>query len=123
MKALTLVFLDGGLGSALRYLISKYLNAETNTFPWGTFSVNLFGSLLIGLVLGWVLHKSKLSNDTLLFVIAGFCGGFTTFSAFANESFVFLKQGNTTLFFSYVLSSIIAGLFCVWLGYSVIKLV
>ena len=123
MKAITLVFIGGGLGSVLRYLISKHFNSETNTFPWGTFSVNLFGSLLIGLVLGWVLHKSKLSSDTLLFVIAGFCGGFTTFSAFANESFIFLKQGNTTLFFSYVLSSIIAGLICVWLGYSVIKLV
>ena len=122
MKSILLVFFGGGLGSSLRYIVGKYLNVETNTFPWGTFAVNLIGSLIIGLVLGWILQKSKLSNEVLLFVIAGFCGGFTTFSAFANESLNMLRFGNTSLFFTYVLSSIVFGLLCVWLGYFSVKL-
>lgn len=122
MKDILLVFIGGGVGSALRYLLGKQLNSSAMTFPWGTFTVNLLGSLIIGLIFGWILQKSKLSNDTLLLVVAGFCGGFTTFSAFAHESLSFLRMGHTTLFFTYVLSSIIAGLFCVWLGYYAFKL-
>jgi len=122
MKEIVLVFVGGGLGSALRYLIGKNLNTSTASFPWGTFTVNLIGSLIIGFIFGWILHKSKLTNDVLLLIVAGFCGGFTTFSAFAHESLIFLRAGNHTLFFTYVLSSIFAGLFCVWLGYLVVKL-
>ena len=121
MKAILLVFLGGGAGSALRYVIGKNLNPTTVGFPWGTFAVNLIGSLIIGLVFGWILQKSKLSNDTLLLIVAGFCGGFTTFSAFALESLNFLKMGNTSLFLTYVLSSILVGLLCVWFGYLVMK--
>ncbi|NNK86767.1 MAG: fluoride efflux transporter CrcB, partial [Flavobacteriaceae bacterium] len=82
MKAAVLVFLGGGLGSVLRFLIGRSMNAASPAFPWGTFTVNLIGSLVIGLAFGWILEKSKLSDDTLLFLVAGFCGGFTTFSAF-----------------------------------------
>lgn len=121
MKAIALVFLGGGLGSSLRYLIGKYLNPEESGFPWGTFTVNLVGSLFIGLIFGWMLHKTKLSNDMILFLVAGFCGGFTTFSAFANESLNLLREGNTNIFFAYVLCSVLLGLGCVWLGYVSIK--
>lgn len=123
MKEVALVFIGGGAGSALRYLIGKNLNPTTTGFPWGTFAVNIIGSLIIGLVFGWILQKSKLSNDTLLLIVAGFCGGFTTFSAFALESLNFLKIGNTVLFLSYVLSSIIVSLFFVWFGYLVMKFI
>ncbi len=118
MKHVLLVFIGGGLGSALRYLIGKQLTSTDGIqFPWGTFTVNLFGSLIIGSVLGYLAVKHKLSNDFILFAVAGFCGGFTTFSAFAHESFQFLKNGHTNLFFYYVAASIIFGLVCVWLGY------
>jgi len=123
MKALLLVFIGGGAGSALRYIVGKNLNPTASGFPWGTFAVNLIGSLIIGLVFGWVLQKSKLSNDSLLLIVAGFCGGFTTFSAFALESLNFLKTGNTSLFLTYVFTSIIAGLLCVWFGYLIMKYV
>jgi CrcB protein len=121
MKEVLLVFIGGGAGSALRYIIGKNLNPITTGFPWGTFAVNLIGSLIIGFVFGWILQKSKLSNDTLLLIVAGFCGGFTTFSAFAFESLNFLKIGNIILFLTYVLSSIIVGLLCVWFGYLLMK--
>ena len=121
MKAALLVFLGGGLGSVLRFLIGRQLNMESPSFPWGTFTVNLIGSLLIGLVFGWILEKSKIPENTLLFLVAGFCGGFTTFSAFAQEGLSLLRSGNTGLFSIYVFSSLFAGLFCVWIGYIVIR--
>ena len=121
MKAAVLVFLGGGLGSVLRFLIGRSMNASSPAFPWGTFTVNLVGSLIIGLAFGWILEKSKLSDDTLLFMVAGFCGGFTTFSAFAHESMSLLKDGYVGIFISYVLASIILGLLCVWFGYALVR--
>lgn len=122
MKSLILVFIGGGIGSALRYIIGKSLNdPNINGFPWGTFLVNLIGSLVIGLLFGWALQKSKLPTDTLLLLAVGFCGGFTTFSAFAFEGMTLLKNGQLGIFFSYVAGSIIAGLLCVWIGYLAVR--
>ncbi|WP_299097895.1 fluoride efflux transporter CrcB [Winogradskyella sp.] len=117
MKQLILVFIGGGFGSALRFLISKQFTFDSFHFPWATFIVNLIGSFIIGTVFGYILVKHKFSDDLFVFLVAGFCGGFTTFSAFANESISLLKAGQTNLFFSYIISSITVGLFCVWLGY------
>jgi len=119
MKQFLLVFLGGGFGSSLRYLIGKRFTFDSFNFPWATFTVNLIGSFIIGSVFGYILVKSKFPNDLFVFLVAGFCGGFTTFSAFANESISLLKAGQTQLFLSYILSSILFGLFCVWLGYMV----
>ncbi|OUR96067.1 hypothetical protein A9Q86_16440 [Flavobacteriales bacterium 33_180_T64] len=119
MKQLVLVFIGGGFGSTLRFLIGKQFTTDSYHFPWGTFTVNLIGSFIIGTVFGYILVKHKVSNELFVFLVAGFCGGFTTFSAFTHESISFLKAGQTNLFLSYLLSSIILGLFCVWLGYIV----
>lgn len=123
MKEALMVFIGGGAGSVLRYLVGRQLNMASPSFPWGTFLVNLIGCLIIGLVFGWVLEKSKPSENLLLFLVAGFCGGFTTFSAFAHESMTLLRSGHTALFLSYVLASIIVGLFCVWIGYTIVRAV
>lgn len=117
MKHVLLVFLGGGIGSALRFLIGKQFTFDSYHFPWATFAVNLIGSFIIGIVFGYMLVKGKVSDELLFFLVAGFCGGFTTFSAFANESIMLLKAGQTNLFISYVTSSILIGFFCVWLGY------
>ena len=122
MKNLLLVFIGGGLGSSLRYLIGKSLNNHTTTFPWGTFIANLLGCLLIGIILGWSLQKAKLSESYVLLLATGFCGGFTTFSAFSNESLNLLKTGETITFGFYVLGSIVLGLGLVWLGYQLVKI-
>lgn len=119
MKQILLVFLGGGFGSALRFLIGKPFISNSVTFPWGTFIVNLIGSFIIGAVFGYILVKHKFSNDLFVFLVAGFCGGFTTFSAFTHESLSFLRAGQTNLFMTYIFSSILLGLFCVWLGYIV----
>ena len=121
MKQVLLVFIGGGTGSALRYLVGKIFNNSTQGFPWGTFSVNIIGSLLIGILMGMALKNSSLSENQTLLLVTGFCGGFTTFSAFAYENQVFLKEGDFTNFFIYTLGSIGLGLLAVFLGFFLSK--
>lgn len=117
MKQLILVFLGGGLGSVSRYGIGKLLKVNTSSFPWGTFTVNLLGSFIIGLIFGYLLTKHKSSDYIYLLLATGFCGGFTTFSTFAHESFTYLKSGEYSLLAAYIASSLVFGMMCVGLGY------
>ncbi len=121
MKNFLLVFIGGGFGSGLRYLIGKYLNSSLGSFPIGTFTVNILGSLLIGLILGYAAKENSLSQNQVLLLATGFCGGFTTFSAFANENFQLLKTGDIMQFSIYTISSIVVGLIAVFIGIYIAK--
>lgn len=116
MKQFLLVFLGGGIGSGLRYLLSKTLNPFTSNFFIGTFGVNIIGCLIIGIILGLSAKSTALSNNTILFITIGFCGGFTTFSSFALENYGMLREGQITSFLLYTLSSIVVGILAVALG-------
>lgn len=116
MKQLVLVFIGGGLGSVLRYIIGKALNNTENGIPYGTFLANVLGSLLIGIILGLALKNNTLSNNQTLLLATGFCGGFTTFSTFAYENHVFLKAGDFTSFALYTIASFILGFLAVFFG-------
>ena len=122
MKQLFLVFLGGGLGSSLRYWIGKYLNSHESGIPYGTFAANIIGSLLIGIILGLALKNNSLSQNTILFLATGFCGGFTTFSAFAYENHIFLKAGDFMTFAIYTCGSFVAGFAAVFFGMWLVKL-
>ena len=121
MKQVLLVFIGGGVGSALRYMVGKFLKTSASGFPWSTFSVNVLGSLLIGILMGVTLKNSSFSENQTLLLISGLCGGFTTFSAFAYENQVFLKEGDLTSFFIYTFGSIGLGLAAVFLGLFISK--
>ena len=121
MKNILLVFLGGGLGSSLRYLISKYLNQLENSIALGTFAVNILGSLLIGIIMGFALKNDTPSSTLTLLVATGFCGGFTTFSAFALENYQLLKTGDITNFIVYTLGSVALGIFAVFIGIWLVK--
>ncbi|MFD2541094.1 fluoride efflux transporter CrcB [Lacinutrix gracilariae] len=116
MKNLLLVFVGGGFGSVLRYIIGKYLNNTENGIPYGTFLANILGSLLIGFILGYALKHNSLSSNQTLLLATGFCGGFTTFSTFAYENHVFLKSGDFTSFAIYTIASFVLGFLAVFSG-------
>ncbi len=121
MKQVLLVFLGGGFGSALRYLISSKLNPIFQNFYLGTFSVNIVGCLIMGLLMGWTFKNNILNQNTSLLLATGFCGGFTTFSAFALEKYLFLKEGQYHYFFLYLATSIVLGILAVALGIYISK--
>ena len=116
MKQVLLIFLGGGMGSVLRYLISAYFNSSENQWYLGTFLVNTIGCLLLGLIIGLSLKNSWISSETGLLLGAGFCGGFTTFSTFSVEMHALLRVGNYAMFLGYLALSILVGLACVMLG-------
>ncbi|QNJ96779.1 fluoride efflux transporter CrcB [Constantimarinum furrinae] len=116
MKQLLLVFLGGGLGSALRFGVMKIMSTPANAFPYGTLSVNILGSLIIGILLGVLVKGNPTSENMTVLLVAGFCGGFTTFSAFALENYQFLKNGDLLNFSLYTGGSILLGLLAVFLG-------
>lgn len=116
MKGLVMVFLGGGLGSVLRYLISISLNRTSYSIPWGTFTVNIVGSLILGLILGVSFKSGYLNNNYVLFLASGFCGGFTTFSTFAYENQSLLRSGDLLNFSIYTFGSVILGILAIILG-------
>ena len=116
MKQLFVIFLGGGLGSVLRYLVSKFLDQIFPDFYFGTFVVNVLGSLIIGLVLGLALKENDMNQNHVLLLATGFCGGFTTFSAFALEQHDLLKNGQPIYFILYMTASIGIGILAVYLG-------
>ena len=115
MKQLLFVFIGGGFGSALRYLIGKFLNTSGG-FPYGTFLANLLGSLLIGVILGLAQKHNTLSQNITLLLAVGFCGGFTTFSTFAYENIQFLKSQDYFTFALYSILSFAISLIAVFIG-------
>jgi CrcB protein len=114
LKHILLVGVGGGLGSILRYLTSVVaVRYYDEAFPLATFAVNVIGCFVMGLLTGM---PGMLTQEARLLFVAGFCGGFTTFSAFAFEN-VRLLQGNSHLTaFFYIGLSVLAGLIGVWLG-------
>jgi len=121
LKQILLVFLGGGFGSALRFIIGKWLNNSENGIPYGTFAANIIGSLLIGVILGLAAKNETLSQSQTLLLATGFCGGFTTFSTFAYENHVFLKSGDFMSFAIYTIASFVVGFLAVFLGIWLVK--
>jgi CrcB protein len=118
LKNILLVAAGGMTGSVLRYLVSTLVKHES--FPSATLIVNLTGSLLIGLIMGYLAQKHHL-GDWRLFLATGICGGFTTFSAFSWESIQLLEQQRFGTFISYSVLTLIGGFTATFLGYWLMK--
>lgn len=92
------IFIGGGLGSICRYFISSLINQNSNSIlPFGTFSVNLIGSLLMGFFF-YLFQKLVIPAELRIMITIGFLGGFTTFSTYCIESVNLLKEGENIYF-------------------------
>ena len=120
MKILLVAF-GSAVGGVLRYLVPCWLAAPKG-FPWATLTVNVVGSLLIGLLSGLLARHGGSSAESIrAFAVVGFCGGFTTFSTFSNETFRMLENSEWLSAAVYVAVSVLAGLTAVFIGYWLAK--
>jgi CrcB protein len=110
----------GFLGAVSRYLLSLAVQPRGTVFPVGTLAVNILGCLCIGLVFG-LFDRGGLSAEWRVFLATGFLGGFTTFSAFSNETFMLLRDGHAAYALLYVGGSVVLGLLATWLGWEIVK--
>jgi CrcB protein len=120
-----LVGLGGFIGSALRYLVSGYVQqaAKSVDFPYGTLAVNVIGCFVIGFLAQLAETRGAFTNEARLFVIVGILGGFTTFSSFGNETFNLARDSQMMNALANVGANVIIGLFAVWLGRTVSYLI
>lgn len=122
MKTALIIFAGSGFGGVCRYFVQKFfIDAGFINFPLGTFAVNILGCFLIGLFEALAEKNNLLTTEWRLALTTGFCGGFTTFSTFANENMNLLRNGNYVYFSTYILLSIVFGIGAVILGTSCIK--
>ena len=124
MNQILLVAMGGALGAVARYGAGKAalrLLGPT-TFPWGTFSVNIVGGLLIGLLTGWIALKGQTNGESVrLFAVVGVLGGFTTFSAFSLEMVQMLERREMAMAAGYALASVFLSVVAVFVGLIIMR--
>ena len=124
IKSILFVGLGGAAGSILRYLVSVLtgrMMSSIHPFPIGTFIVNMVGCLLVGCLLGVFEQRQLVDSQLKFLLITGFCGGFTTFSAFSAETIRLFESGHIILGILYVIISVLFGLFVAWAGFSLVR--
>lgn len=123
LRTLLLVGAGGFLGSISRFLASRFFQSNyQSVFSLGTFIVNITGCFLIGLIYGLSERNVTFGTGWKMFLTAGFCGGFTTFSTFANENLALLRDGAFFHFFLYTGLSIFLGIAATFTGILLTKL-
>ncbi len=122
IKDLLLVATGSFIGGGLRFITSKWIqNIFTISLPVGTMFVNVLGCFIIGFLSGLSFSGAIMTPNTKLLLTTGFCGGFTTFSTYMNDSSSLIKDGNYTYFFVYLFGSILLGMIAVLLGHQFSK--
>ncbi len=122
LRTILIVGAGGFLGSVSRYLGQLAAGKIfPPSFPIGTFMINVLGSLIIGMVYALSEKGNLLTADMRLFLAVGFCGGFTTFSTFANDNLTMLRDGSIGLLLMNVIGSVILGILAVYLGIVLVR--
>ena len=115
-RLVLLVGLGGAIGSILRYLITEII--PSNQMPYGTITVNLLGSMLLGIMFGAIAADAIINQDYVLLFGTGLLGAFTTMSAFAMDT-ITLTEDEISTTFIYVIITIVGSLGLAWAGYKI----
>ena len=120
MREIFLVGAGGFAGSVARYLLSGFATRASGAsrFPFGTLTVNLLGCLLIGILAGIAEQVPSFTPAVRLLLITGVLGGFTTYSAFAFESYFLGKEGLYAMMLLNIAGQVVTGLLAVWVGHA-----
>ncbi len=121
LKSIVLVFFGGGIGSSIRYIITKYFSKNSISFPLGTSVSNLIGCFIIGLLIAYYDKNDIPKLDTFLFVSIGFCGGLTTFSSLMLDILYLTKSENSLYLLTYLGLNFILGFFFVYIGFLIFR--
>ncbi len=117
VKSLLIAGLGGFIGTVFRFLISRYFQIHSSSlFPWGTFTVNMVGCLLIGIFFGLSERTDWITPEWRIFLTVGICGGLTTFSTFSNDAYLLLQEREWIRMILYSTLSFFLGLVAVYLG-------
>jgi fluoride exporter len=112
------VFVGGGFGSLARYAVGRAIvqRIPSANFAWGTFTINVTGSFLIGLLAVLLVERLRLSHYWYLTLVVGFLGGYTTFSSFEYDALLAMRGGHSATAVLYLGASVTVGFGAVWLG-------
>ncbi|MCW1383963.1 fluoride efflux transporter CrcB [Novosphingobium sp. KCTC 2891] len=124
LQASTLVALGGATGAVLRFHLGRLVSAFAGpnaAFPWGTFTINVAGSLAMGLLAGWLARHVNGGEAWRLLLAVGVLGGFTTFSSFSLETAMLFERGLVGLAAFYAAASVIAGVGGLFLGLAAVR--
>ncbi|SNR99259.1 camphor resistance protein CrcB [Methylobacillus rhizosphaerae] len=123
MNQVMLVALGGAIGSVARFKLSGLVLRYSLDwrFPFPTFTVNVLGCLIIGILAGFALKEGFISADMRVLLFTGLMGGFTTFSAFGLETMILLREGRIGIAAAYIVASVVVGLAMMWLGFALVK--
>ncbi len=119
LKQFLLVGAGAAAGAMMRFAANLVFKA--GSFPLATFIVNVTGSLVIGMVLGYALKNPQFSVQNKLFLVTGICGGFTTFSAFSAENYALLQDGKYAMAAAYMAFSVLLGIGATFLGFKIFQ--
>ncbi len=121
MKEVVLVFLGGGLGSLSRLLVGKFYSMWQPSFPVATLTVNFLSCFIFGAIMTLGIHKLNINYNLKLLFITGFCGGLSTYSAFAFETVELFKTGHDGWGFSNIMANFILSVIGLYLGSFLIR--
>jgi len=119
-----IIGIGGILGANARYVVANWASQRLGAdFPYGTLIINVSGSFLLGFFMAFALNRAFLHPNYRLFVATGFCGAYTTFSTFTYESLRLLQDGSFVLGFANMIGSLLVGMFAVFLGFVIGKMI
>src|SRR5262245_27941347 len=111
------VAVGGAFGVLSRYGVDSFIERHTESvFPWATFAVNISGCLAVGFIIAALVDRHRAPHWIRAGLVMGFCGGYTTFSTFAQETLDLLEEDRGLIAFASVAASVLVGLAAVWAG-------